>query len=77
MQQTWGVITDTASVILTLTPAALAEDLVGEFTVSLAASESLQLETGDIFDIQLSNAATSQVWTVAQGKLVIVEDVTD
>jgi hypothetical protein len=72
-----GVITDTASVILTLTPAALAEDLVGEFTVSLTASESLQLETGDIFDIQLSNAATSQVWTVAQGKLVIVEDVTD
>jgi hypothetical protein len=33
------------------------------------------LQTGDIFDIQLSNDA--YVWTVAQGKMVVIEDVTD
>jgi hypothetical protein len=72
-----GVITDDATVILTLTPAADADDEPGEFTVSLAASESLILETGDIFDVQLSTEANVIVWTVAQGSLVILEDVTD
>lgn len=70
-----GKITDDATLILTLTPAADADDLPGEFTVSLTASQSLILETGDIFDIQLSQPGT--VWTVAQGKMVIIEDVTD
>lgn len=70
-------ITDSATVILTLTPAPAGDDSDGEFTVSLAAAESVLLETGDIFDIQLSNAETGQVWTVAQGSMVILEDVTD
>jgi hypothetical protein len=70
-----GVITDDAELILELYPAANADDELGEFTVRLAAIESVQLETGDIFDIQLS--ATDIVWTVAQGRLVILEDVTD
>lgn len=70
-----GVITDNANVILTLTPAADADDLAGEFTVGLTAEESVQLETGDIFDIELST--TEIVWTVAQGSLIILEDVTD
>lgn len=70
-----GVITDDASLILTLTPAADVDDADGEFTVALSSEESVQLETGDIFDIQLSDA--TRVWTVAQGSFVVLEDVTD
>lgn len=70
-----GVITDDAELILTLTPAPDDNDLAGEFTVSLASDESELLETGDIFDIQLSQPGT--VWTVAQGKIIVIEDVTD
>lgn len=72
-----GVITDDATLVMTLTPAADADDVPGEFTVSLTASESVQLETGDIFDIQLSTDGNLIVWTVAQGKLIVLEDVTD
>ena len=70
-----GVITDDATLILSLTPVADEDDLVGEFTVSLTAVQSEQLETGDIFDIQVSDP--TRVWTVAQGSLKILEDVTD
>ena len=70
-----GVITDDAEVILNLYPAADEDDLLGEFTVWLTAEESVQLETGDIFDIQLSDA--TRVWTVCQGSMNILEDVTD
>jgi len=70
-----GIITDDATVVLTLSPVADPDDLAGEFTVSLTASQSLILQTGDIFDIQLSQPGT--VWTVAQGKMIIIEDVTD
>ena len=70
-----GVITDDASLILTLTPTADVDDADGEFTVALSSAESVQLETGDIFDIQLSDA--TRVWTVAQGSFVVLEDVTD
>jgi hypothetical protein len=70
-----GIITDDATLVLTLTPAPDADDLAGEFTVSLTAEESESLETGDIFDIQVSQVGT--VWTVAQGKMIILEDVTD
>jgi hypothetical protein len=69
-----GVITDDATLVLTLTPSADEDDLAGEFTVSLTANDSGILETGDIFDIQLSQPGT--VWTVAQGRMVIIEDVT-
>jgi hypothetical protein len=70
-----GIITDDASLIMDLYPAADADDLVGEFTVWLTSSESFILQTGDIFDIQLSDA--TRVWTVAQGSMKILEDVTD
>ena len=70
-----GIITDDATLILTLTPAPDANDAIGEFTVWLEAEESILLETGDIFDIQLSDA--TRVWTVAQGSMKILEDVTD
>lgn len=72
-----GIITDDANTILTLYPAPDADDQAGEFTVSLEASESQILETGDIFDIELSLPQDALVWTVAQGSLIILEDVTD
>jgi len=70
-----GIITDAATLVLNLYPVADEDDLVGEFTVWLTAAESVQLQTGDIFDIQVSDP--TRVWTVAQGSLKILEDVTD
>ena len=61
--------------VLTLYPVATAEDGDGEFTVSLTSSESRSLNTGDIFDIELSDA--TRVWTVARGTLTIIEDITN
>jgi hypothetical protein len=72
-----GVITDAATLILTLTPEQDEDDAAGEFTVSLSALQSALLETGDIFDIELSTDQDQIVWTVAQGSVVILEDVTD
>lgn len=72
-----GVITDDATLILTLTPEQDPDDAAGEFTVSLSAIESTALETGDIFDIELRSAGDEIVWTVAQGSLVVIEDVTN
>jgi hypothetical protein len=70
-----GVITDDANTIITLTPVQDADDADGEFTVSLTAEESSILETGDIFDIELSDP--TRVWTVAQGSIIVLEDVTN
>jgi hypothetical protein len=72
-----GVITDAATLVLTLTPEQDEDDAAGEFTVSLSALQSALLETGDIFDIELSTDQDQIVWTVAQGSVVILEDVTD
>lgn len=71
------VMTDNATLVLTVAPAPDADDAAGEFTVSITAAESQILETGDIFDIQLSLPQDEIVWTVAQGAMVILEDVTD
>ena len=70
-----GEFTDNAELIVELEPIPTATDAEGEFTVSLTANESVLLETGDIFDIELSDA--SRVWTVARGTMVIIEDVTN
>lgn len=70
-----GVITDNATIILTLTPQQSFEDGDGEFTVSLTSAQSSLLRTGDIFDIELSDPI--RVWTVAQGKMIVLEDVTN
>jgi hypothetical protein len=70
-----GIITDDATLILNLYPVADEDDLVGEFTVWLTAEESNVLQTGDIFDIQVSDP--TRVWTVCQGSMKILEDVTD
>lgn len=71
-----GFITDAATNILTLYPAADPDDQPGEFTVSLTAIQSATLQTGDIFDIELSLPQDEIVWTVAQGHMLILEDVT-
>ncbi len=70
-----GVITDDATVVMSLYPVADEDDLVGEFTVWLTAEESNVLQTGGIFDIQLTDP--TRVWTVAQGSMKILEAVTD
>lgn len=64
----------TYPVIVSLTPEATLDDDDGEFTVSLSAGESDDLNTGDIFDIQLSDA--TRTWTVCKGTITVVEDVT-
>jgi hypothetical protein len=71
-----GTITDNATLVLELSPFQDADDKPGEFTVFLAASESEMLQTGDIFDIELSLPQDQIVWTVAQGSVVVLEDVT-
>lgn len=75
-QQT-PAITDAATLILTLSPVQDPDDAAGEFTVSLTAEESAELQTGDIFDIELSTSGRATVWTVAQGSMIIIEDVTN
>ena len=71
-----GYGTDSSTIIMTLTPEADADDETGEFTVSLTAAQSTQLETGDIFDIELRSDQDVIVWTVAQGSMNIIEDIT-
>lgn len=71
-----GYGTDSSTTIMTLNPEADADDDTGEFTVSLTAAQSAQLETGDIFDIELKTEQDAIVWTVAQGSMKIIEDIT-
>ena len=71
-----GQVTDDAGLLYTLTPAPANDDGDGEFTVSLTATQTMNLITNDIFDIELSLPQDDIVWTVAQGKLIVLEDVT-
>jgi hypothetical protein len=73
--QTTPEITDAATLVVTLAPESTAGDGDGEFTVNLEPEQSVLLRTGDIFDIELSDA--TRVWTVAQGSMIILEDVTN
>jgi hypothetical protein len=73
--QSTPFMTDDATTIITLLPIATEFDNVGEFTVALTSEQSHDLETGDIFDIELSQP--TKVWTVAQGSMIILEDVTN
>jgi hypothetical protein len=68
----------TDDVIVTLLPEPIEfQDTEGSFTVNLTSSQSELLETGDIFDIQLTELLSEgRVWTVAKGSMVILEDVT-
>lgn len=62
------------NLIVTLLPLRDPDDLPGEFTVNILSSESELLETGDVFDIQLTDP--TRVWTVCQGSVHVIEDVT-
>ena len=47
----------------------------GEFTVTISPAQSKELKTGDVFDVQLSDA--TRVWTVCQGEMIMIGEVTD
>jgi len=70
-----GIITDDANLIVELYPVETSADGDGEFTVFLSSGNSTLLETGDIFDIELTDGF--RVWTVGQGRIVVIEDVTN
>lgn len=70
-----GKITDDATAVVELYPVQTSADTDGEFTVFLNSQNSSLLQTGDIFDIELTDGF--RVWTVAQGSFVILEDVTN
>jgi hypothetical protein len=42
--------------------------------ITLSSGESEDLETGDIFDIQLDDG--TRTWTVCKGSVTVIEDVT-
>jgi hypothetical protein len=71
------IITDTASLIFTITPEQDLDDADGEFKVNLTAAQTALLRTNDIFDIELRLPQDTLVWTVAQGKITLLEDVTN
>jgi hypothetical protein len=60
-----------------LYPDADPDDGPGEFTVSITAAQSATLATGDVFDIQLSLPQDQIVWTVAQGRVSVISDITE
>jgi hypothetical protein len=63
------------SLVTTLSPEQTADDDDGEFTVSLSSGQSENINTSDIFDIELSDG--SRVWTICKGTITVVEDVTE
>jgi hypothetical protein len=67
-----GVVT--YPLIVSLEPEATLNDDDGEFTVSLTSGESEDLETGDTFDIQLSDG--TRTWTVCKGTITVIDDIT-
>lgn len=76
-QELLGQITDNATLVHDVYPEADADDRPGEFTVFLSAEQTNVLQTGDIFDIEISTEQDQIVWTVCQGSVVVLEDVTD
>lgn len=78
----WNISMDfyranTSSPVLSVNPEADPDDGPGEFTVLLAYDETEILETDDQFDIQMATSGNTIVWTVLQGKIKMVEDITD
>ena len=61
--------------LFSVTPYATEFDDPGEFTVTLSPAQSKQLRTGDVFDVQLSDA--TRVLTVCQGEMSMIGEVTD
>jgi hypothetical protein len=61
--------------IFSVTPYATEFDDPGEFTVTISPAQSKQLRTGDVFDVQLTD--NDRVWTVCQGEMSMIGEVTD
>ena len=72
-----GKITDDATLVFSINPEQDLEDADGEFKVNLTAEQTADLQTNDIFDIELRLPQDTLVWTVAQGKIILLEDVTN
>jgi hypothetical protein len=73
----WAIdmeIRRSSALVLSLFPAPTVTDGDGYFTVFLTPTQSELINTGDVFDIQLSDE--SRVWTVLQGTVTVIEDVT-
>ena len=68
------IVRPPSTLIVSLVPEVTLQDDDGEFTVSLTSGESEDLETGDIFDIQLSD--NTRTWTICKGTVTVIEDVT-
>jgi hypothetical protein len=66
---------DGDDLLFTIYPDQTVLDDAGEFTVTLTATQSKQLLTGDVFDIQLKDGA--RVWTVCQGEMIMLGEVTE
>ena len=67
----------TSTTVLEIFPEADEDDGPGEFTVYLEYDQTEILETNDEFDIQMSATSNIIVWTVLQGKIKMIEDITD
>lgn len=67
----------TSNPILTINPEADEDDGPGEFTVFLSSAESELLQSDDLFDIQMSLPADIIVWTVLQGRVNVIQDITE
>lgn len=67
----------TSNPVLSITPAADEDDGPGEFTVFLSAAQSELLQSEDTFDIQMSLPLDLIVWTVLQGKMNMIQDITE
>ena len=61
--------------LFTIYPDQTEFDEAGEFTVTLSPAQSKILRTGDVFDIQLTD--DTRVWTVCQGEMTMIGEVTD
>ena len=68
---------NTTTPVVELSPGPTVDDGPGEFTVSLTSAESELLNTGDRFDIQMSNTSPAAVWTVGQGTMIMIDSVTE
>ena len=75
---TWTIdleIKRAGNLIVALVPQPVGPTELGYFVVNLSPDQSEILETEDVFDIQLFDGEAT-VWTVAQGVMSVIEDIT-
>lgn len=49
--------------------------VAGTIIVNLTSGQSKLLQTGDVFDIEFSDA--TKVWTIAKGSVIVIKDITN